>query len=105
VEDADNSSTKSTGRKQQKQQQAQHRQQLKPLKEALRKAEKSLEKLYQKQEQLETQLADNALYTDDQKTRLSKIIQDKHTLDMALESAEEDWLNAQSAIENTSLAL
>ena len=102
INDNKTSSTKSDSSvKQLKQQRAQLRQQQKPLRDALKKAEKQLDKLTLKQQQLEQQLADSDLYQADQKARLAKLLEEKRVLDQALESTEEAWLEAQSALEET----
>tara|TARA_R110002096_G_scaffold194592_1_gene376852 strand:+ start:7002 stop:8885 length:1884 start_codon:yes stop_codon:yes gene_type:complete len=86
--------------KSQKQRQAGHRQQLKPLRDALKKAEKGLEKLYAEQQRIEEQLADNALYDNDQKSRLAELLEAKNQLDQDLQKMEDHWLDAQTAIED-----
>ncbi len=90
---------KSPSRKEQKQHQASQRQKLKPLRQALQKAEKQLETLYAKQQQLEENLADGDLYNNDQKERLAQLIKEKTQVDQALEETEENWLNAQQALD------
>lgn len=86
--------------KSQKQRQAGQRQQQKPLRDALKKAEKGLEKLYAEQQYIEEQLADNALYDNDQKSRLAELLEAKNKLDQDLQHMEEHWLEAQSALED-----
>lgn len=86
-------------RKEQKQQQANSRKQQKPLRDALKKAENQLDKLYTKQQALEEQLAEGDLYNNEQKDQLAKLIKEKAEVDKALEETEENWLNAQSALE------
>ncbi|MBQ0724062.1 MAG: ATP-binding cassette domain-containing protein [Cycloclasticus sp.] len=88
--------------KSQKQRQAGHRQQQKPLRDALKKAEKGLEKLYAEQQHIEEQLADNALYDNDQKSRLVKLLESKNKLDQDLKQMEDHWLDAQTALEDAS---
>ncbi|MEH6502575.1 MAG: ATP-binding cassette domain-containing protein [Cycloclasticus sp.] len=82
-----------------KQQQALSRQQQKPLRDALKKAEKQLEKLYAKQQQLEQQLADGDVYSNENKKQLAELIETKNKLDNELEKTEEAWLEAQTALE------
>jgi len=86
--------------KQLKQQRAQLRQQQKPLRDALKKAEKQLDKLYSQQQKLEQQLADSDLYQADKKATLADLLEQKRTLDNELETTEETWLEAQSALED-----
>ncbi|MGB1742927.1 MAG: ATP-binding cassette domain-containing protein, partial [Cycloclasticus sp.] len=90
---------KNPSRKEQKQHQASQRQKLKPLRQALQKAEKQLETLYAKQQQLEEKLADGDLYNQDQKEQLAQLIKEKTQVDQALEETEENWLNAQQALD------
>ncbi len=85
--------------KERKQQAAKKRQQQKPLRDALKKAEKQLDKICAKQKKLEELLADNALYSADQSTKLNTLLEQKRQVDKELEIAEETWLFAQEAIE------
>ncbi|MEW4983635.1 MAG: ATP-binding cassette domain-containing protein [Cycloclasticus sp.] len=92
-------SSKLASGKERKQQAAKKRQQQKPLRDALKKAEKQLDKICAKQQQLEELLADNALYSADQSTKLNTLLEQKRQVDKELEIAEETWLFAQEAIE------
>jgi len=92
-------SSKLASGKERKQQAAKKRQQQKPLRDALKKAEKQLDKICAKQKKLEELLADNALYSADQSTKLNTLLEQKRQVDKELEIAEETWLFAQEAIE------
>jgi ATP-binding cassette subfamily F protein 3 len=86
-------------RKDQRKLDAERRQKMKPLYDALKKAESSVEKHHNEQRQLETQLADPALYEDSQKDRLKQVLARKAQIDKALEEAEADWLEAEEKLE------
>lgn len=85
--------------KERKQQDAKKRQQQKPLRDALKKAEKQMDKLSAEQLLLEERLADNEIYSAEQKTTLNTLLEEKRRLDNTLEAAEETWLEAQDALE------
>jgi ATP-binding cassette subfamily F protein 3 len=89
-----------TSRKEQRKQEAERRQRLKPLFDALKKAEATVEKYHQQQHQLELQLADPAIYADNEKQRLKTVLAQKTVVDKAVAEAEEQWLLAEEHLEN-----
>ena len=86
-------------RKQQRKLDAERRQKLKPLYDAVKKAEQKMEKLHQQQQQLEKVLADSEIYSESEKHRLKKLLQEKAFLDKAIEKTEADWLAAGEQLE------
>ena len=90
----------SVSRKDQRKLDAERRQKFKPLYDALKKAENQVEKLLAQQKQLETQLADPAIYADNEKSRLKQLIESKAQLAKDLEQAEMAWLDAEEQLEN-----
>lgn len=90
----------SVSRKDQRKLDAERRQKFKPLYDALKKAENQVEKLLVQQKQLETQLADPAIYADNEKSRLKQLIESKAQLAKDLEQAEMAWLDAEEQLEN-----
>ena len=82
-------------RKDQRKQDAERRQRLKPLLDAVKKAEAAVEKFHQQQRELEEQLADPAIYHDDNKEQLKQLLARKSQVDDALEQAEIDWMTAE----------
>jgi ATP-binding cassette subfamily F protein 3 len=95
----DQSVDKSLSRKQLRQIEAEKRQQLKPMKRVLVKAEKRVEQLHQQQDALEQQLADPAIYENQDKDILLKLLREKTDIDRALENAEAEWLDASDQLE------
>ena len=95
-DDSNKNALPSKGRKQLD---AKNRQKFKPLHDALKKAEKKLDGLYVKQQQIEKQLADNDLYSTERKPELAIMLEKKSALDKDVITAEEQWLDAQQAIE------
>jgi len=93
------SPTPSVSKKDQRKQEADRRQRHKPLFDALKKAEQAVEKYHQEQRQLEQQLADPAIYDDNQKDRLKQLLERKTQVDKALAEAETDWLEAEERLE------
>jgi ATP-binding cassette subfamily F protein 3 len=93
-------------KKQQRQQEALLRQQLKPFKDAINKAEKQIEKLQQQIKSIDEKLADETLYTDNQrKTELRELTQQQGYFKAALEENELLWLEATDAFEQQKTTL
>ena len=62
---------------------------------AVKKAEAAVEKFHKEQQELEQQLADPAIYADENKEQLKKLLSRKSEVDNALEQAEIDWMTAE----------
>ncbi len=86
-------------RKDQRKLDAERRQRYKPLYDALKKSEIAVEKYHNEQRQLESQLADSAIYAESEKERLKQVLARKAQVDKALEEAEADWLEAEERLE------
>jgi ATP-binding cassette subfamily F protein 3 len=86
-------------RKDQRKMEAERRKLLKPLTDALKKAEQAVETYHQQQQQLEQQLADPVIYSDDNKECLKHLLSQKAEVDYALEQAEADWMKAEEQLE------
>jgi ATP-binding cassette subfamily F protein 3 len=86
-------------RKDQRKQDAERRQRLKPLMDAVKKAEAAVEKFHQQQRDLEAQLSDSAIYAEENKEQLKKLLSQKAEIDNALEQAEVDWLTAEENLQ------
>lgn len=86
-------------RKDQRKLDAERRQRYKPLYDALKKSEIAVEKYHNEQRQLESQLADPAIYAESEKERLKQVLARKAQVDKALEEAEADWLEAEERLE------
>jgi ATP-binding cassette subfamily F protein 3 len=91
-------------RKDQRKQDAQYRQKQKPLLDALKKAEKIMDQYLHDQQMIEKQLTDETLYTVTEKARLKQLLEQKISIDKALEEAEITWLNAQEKLDMFDLA-
>jgi ATP-binding cassette subfamily F protein 3 len=86
-------------RKGQRKQDAERRQRLKPLMDAVKKAEAAVERFHQQQRDLEAQLSDSAIYAEENKEQLKKLLSQKAEIDNALEQAEVDWLTAEENLQ------
>ena len=82
-------------KKDQRKQDADRRQRLKPLLDAVKKAEAAVEKYHKQQQELEQQLAEPAIYSEENKEQLKKLLSQKAQVDNALEQAELDWMTAE----------
>lgn len=91
--------TSSNSKKQDRQAAAARRQQLQPLRNKVKKAETQMDKLGQNLSELELQLADTSLYTDQAKDELKQLLQQQADLKNALEQAETDWIEASEQLE------
>ncbi|MDD2740327.1 MAG: ATP-binding cassette domain-containing protein, partial [Methylomonas lenta] len=93
--EATSTAAANVSRKDQRKQDAERRQRLKPLLDAVKKAEADVEKYHQQQQDLEQQLADPAIYNEENKEQLKKLLSHKAQVDNALEQAELDWITAE----------
>ncbi len=86
-------------RKDQRRQDAEKRQQLRPFQQALGKAEAALEKLAKAKAEVESRLADPAIYEPGNKERLQTLLLEKAGISRQLEETETAWLEAGEALE------
>ncbi len=86
-------------RKDQRKAEAERRKRLKPLMDALKNAERQVARYHQLQQQLEQELADPELYSDQNKERLKQLLVSKAEVDTALEQAEAEWMEAEEQLE------
>ncbi|UUX50054.1 ATP-binding cassette domain-containing protein [Nisaea acidiphila] len=92
---------KKNDRKQARQASAEKRRQTADIRKKIREAEKKLEKLTQRKAQLEERLADPKIY-EGPTADLKEVILKKEAVDREIESAEAEWLEAESALEEAS---
>jgi len=95
----ENSSTDSQNKKQLRQQSAEKRKQLKPLQNKLKKLEKQMQELSSSKESLEEQLADNDIYSEDNKDNLKKLLEEQGQVESRLQQVEMDWLEVSEELE------
>ncbi|MEG3765525.1 ATP-binding cassette domain-containing protein [Alteromonas sp. 14N.309.X.WAT.G.H12] len=88
-------------RKAEKRREAEFRQSVAPLKKAIEKHEKAMEKVSLALSEVETELADPALYDDTNKARLLALLEKQTTLKQQMDDHEAAWLEAQETIELT----
>jgi ATP-binding cassette subfamily F protein 3 len=86
-------------KKSQRQQDAAHREKLKPLTNNIKKLERTITKKQAELEKVEGELADQDLYTDDNKKKLQALLQQQRQLQSAINTLEDDWLVAQEELE------
>ncbi len=99
-EEAETKSTSNTvSRKEQRRLEAERRQQLQPLKKKLQLLEKQLDTLTTRRDEIEAQLADSEIYSDENKEKLKQLLQEKGELDTTLSDAEEQWLELSEELE------
>ena len=97
-----NSSNDGQNKKQQRQQSAEKRKLLKPLQNKLKKLEKQMEELTLSKESLEAKLADNDLYSKDNKETLKSLLEEQGQVDNNLQQVEMDWLEVSEELESAS---
>jgi len=99
----DNSGTNTElDRKQQKRVEAAFRQQTKPLRDTIKAQENIMEKTNVRLTQIEVALTDVSLYELENKSKLTKMLAEKASLDSQLADAELIWLDAQETLETLS---
>jgi len=85
--------------KERKRQEAENRQRLAPLKKEVDSLEKQIERLRGKQFELQEQLADEQIYTDEKKEDLKDLLWNQAELIKSLETAEEEWMEKAEELE------
>ena len=86
-------------KKAERQQAAARRAEVAPLRKQARQLESGIDKLQQQLAKIETQLADQSLYEEDAKARLTEILQEQGKVKSDLEASEEQWLDIQQRLE------
>jgi ATP-binding cassette subfamily F protein 3 len=86
-------------KKEQKKLEAERRQQLQPLSNTIKRAERVMEKLDLEKQEIQSKLADNDLYNDENKDQLRKLLADQAYVQKELDAAEAQWLDANEAYE------
>jgi ATP-binding cassette subfamily F protein 3 len=99
VEAASTATESAADRKARKREEAERRKQLQPLRNKVKKLEQRVDTLSAKQSELETALADPALYEADRKDRLRTLLEDKARIDAELAQVETDWMAAAEELE------
>lgn len=85
-------------KKQQRQLAAAKREQLAPLRKEEQRLEKAMEALQSKLASIETTLADQSLYEESAKARLTDLLQQQGQLKTELEQTEEQWFDIQQQL-------
>jgi ATP-binding cassette subfamily F protein 3 len=86
-------------KKEQKKLEAERRQQLQPLSNTIKRAERVMEKLDLEKQEIQSKLADNDLYNDENKDQLRKLLADQAYVQKELDAAEAQWLDANEVYE------
>ena len=85
--------------KDRKRQEAENRQRLAPLKKQVDSLEKQIDRLRGKQTELQELLADENIYTDDNKNELKDLLWKQAELVKSLETVEEEWMEKAEELE------
>ena len=99
-----NKDNSAQNKKEQKRKEAEFRKKVQPLKKEITKLEKQLEALTDKLSQIETQLADNSLYEEENKSQLSQLLSQQAALTPELNEVEESYLEKLEELEAQELA-
>jgi len=78
---------------------AEARQRLAPMRNEVRALEKQLDRLTRKKDELQLQLADENLYSDENKAQLKDLLWNQAELAKTIESTEEEWMEKAEALE------
>ena len=92
-------------RKEQKRLEAERRAKLRPLKQAVDKIEKLVDSTSAKLEQIEKQLADPDIYSDERKAELKELLAQQADLSSTLNQAENEWMERQEALDELEASL
>lgn len=91
--------TNAAAKKDIKRQQAEQRKKCQPLTDKIKKSEAELDKLNTEQTELEKQLANPDIYTDENRQKLQNCLQQKAAIDKKCEELENEWVEASEALE------
>ncbi|MET1255898.1 ribosomal protection-like ABC-F family protein [Aliikangiella maris] len=86
-------------KKEQKRLEAEKRQQKAPLTNRLKKVEQLIAQFQQESEQIDTILADNSLYQEENKDKLAQTVTRSNELKSQMETLEEEWLEIHEQLE------
>ena len=92
-------------RKEQKRLEAARRAKLRPLKQQVEKLEELVDSISTKLEQVENQLADPDIYSDERKVELKELLAQQAELSSRLNQAENDWMECQEALDELEASL
>ncbi len=98
-------SSSAADRKEQKRLEAERRAKLRPLKQQVEKLEKLVDSTSAKLEQIETQLADPDIYSDERKAELKELLAQQAELSSTLNQAENDWMERQEELDELEASL
>jgi ATP-binding cassette subfamily F protein 3 len=87
-------------RKERRRQEAERRKQLQPMREQVQRLEAEMDRLGVEKAELERQLADPALYDEQQKPRLKEALQRQAQIERRLAAVEADWMAAAQELES-----
>ncbi|MCK4834552.1 MAG: ABC transporter ATP-binding protein, partial [Gammaproteobacteria bacterium] len=99
---SDNSDTKNVSNKQRKQIEAEHRKKTLPLRKKIKQLEDEMHKISKKLTDLNHQLSDTDVYSEQNKQKLQELLLQKAALDGAHETKELDWLDSNEKLEEMS---
>jgi len=95
----DKSSAAAPSRKQQRQQAAEQRRLLQPLQNRINKLEQELEKLHEQRRLVHEYLLDNNLYADENKARLTELLQMQRNVEAQIDTLEGEWISVSEELD------
>ncbi|WP_100277266.1 ATP-binding cassette domain-containing protein [Mariprofundus aestuarium] len=99
-EDAEEKSPAQPSRKDDRRLKAEQRKALQPLRNRLKKLEAELEKLHERKDELDSELADPALYEGSGAERLKLLTIEHRQVEVRLQETEEAWMEAGEELES-----
>ncbi|MDH3947706.1 MAG: ATP-binding cassette domain-containing protein [Gammaproteobacteria bacterium] len=101
IPDTDTVAAKHTAeaRKSQRREAAEKRQRLQPLRKEIQQLEKSMASLESRKNELETQLADTAVYEDANKANLKALLAEQADIQRQINQTEESWLTKSEELQ------
>jgi len=85
--------------KEKKQLEVNFKNEIRPVKQQLNKIDSEMTKLSQRKEELELILADNSIYSDENKNRLTELFTEQNSVASRLEELEMSWLELSEQLE------
>ena len=98
----DNSRTEAISNKERKRLEAEHRQKTLPLRKKIKKLEDDMQKITNRLTEIDQQLSDSDIYTDQNRQKLQELLLKKADLDKSHGAAESEWFEYNDELDNIS---
>lgn len=88
-----------TARKEQKRLEAEQRKKCQPIQKQIKQLDQQMDKLHQQQTLMEQKLSDPTIYQEENKEKLSTLLNDKGQIDKQIDKMEDEWMHLSEQLE------